>query len=48
MPANLPPQYGEAEKAYRPAGSPAEKLEALEPMPAAIPKHNEIGGGNQT
>jgi ribosome-interacting GTPase 1 len=39
MPANLPPQYFEAEKAYRRARSPAEKIEALETMLAVMPKH---------
>src|SRR5947208_2278603 len=32
VPANLPPQYLEAEKVYRQAKSAAEKLEALETM----------------
>ncbi len=39
MPANLPPQYFEAEKVYRQAKSPAEKIEALETMLAVMPKH---------
>jgi ribosome-interacting GTPase 1 len=39
MPANLPPQYYEAEKEYRRARTPAEKLEALETMLAIMPKH---------
>jgi ribosome-interacting GTPase 1 len=39
MPANLPPQYYEAEKAYRQARSPAEKAEALEAMLAIMPRH---------
>ena len=39
MPTNLPPQYFEAEKAYRQARSPAEKVEALETMLAVMPKH---------
>jgi ribosome-interacting GTPase 1 len=39
MPANLPPQYFEAEKAYRQARSVAEKIEALEMMLAVMPKH---------
>ena len=39
MPANLPPQYYEAEKAYRQARSAAEKAEALEVMLAIMPKH---------
>ena len=32
MPANLTPQYKEAEKRYRLAETPAEKLAALEEM----------------
>jgi uncharacterized protein len=39
MPANLPPAYHEAERVYRGAKSPAEKLEALETMLAVMPKH---------
>jgi len=39
MPANLPPQYFEAEKAYRLAKSAPEKVEALEQMLAIMPKH---------
>ncbi|UCF84682.1 MAG: TGS domain-containing protein [Desulfobacteraceae bacterium] len=39
MPANLPPQYFEAEKRYREAGNPAEKVEALEEMLTIMPKH---------
>ena len=39
MPANLPPQYYEAEKQYRQARSAAEKIEALETMLAIMPKH---------
>ncbi len=39
MPANLPPQYFEVEKKYREAKSEAEKLQALEEMLRAIPKH---------
>jgi uncharacterized protein len=39
MPANLPPQYNEAEKAYREAKTPAEKIEALEHMLAIMPHH---------
>lgn len=39
MPANLPPQYLEAEKRYREAKTPEAKLEALEEMLAVIPKH---------
>ena len=40
MPANLPPQYHEAEKIYRSAKTPEEKVEALEAMLAIMPKHN--------
>ncbi len=39
MPANLPPQYFEAEKVYRQAKTPEEKVEALESMLAIMPKH---------
>ncbi len=39
MPANLPPQYFEAEKIYRHAKTPDEKVEALETMLAIMPKH---------
>jgi small GTP-binding protein len=39
MPANLPPQYFEAEKVFREARSPAEKISALEEMLAIMPKH---------
>ncbi len=39
MPANLTPEYRNAEKEYRAAASPAEKLAALERMLATIPKH---------
>ncbi len=39
MPANLPPQYFEAEKRYRGAKTPQEKIEALEEMFALMPKH---------
>jgi uncharacterized protein len=39
MPANLPPQYYEAEKVYRHARTPSEKIEALETMLAIMPKH---------
>lgn len=39
MPANLPPQYFEAEKRFRTAKSPEEKIEALETMLAIMPKH---------
>ncbi|MGB9716211.1 MAG: TGS domain-containing protein [Thermodesulfovibrionales bacterium] len=39
MPANLPPEYFEAEKRYRQASTPAEKIFALEELIAKIPKH---------
>ncbi len=39
MPANLTPQYLEAEKRFREAKSTEEKLSALEEMLAVIPKH---------
>ncbi|MBI2847742.1 MAG: 50S ribosome-binding GTPase [Chloroflexi bacterium] len=39
MPANLPPQYFEAEKQFRQAKAPEEKIAALEEMLAIMPKH---------
>jgi len=39
MPANLPPQYFEAEKRYRAAKDPETKIEALQAMLAIMPKH---------
>jgi ribosome-interacting GTPase 1 len=39
MPANLPPMYFEAEKRYREAKTPEDKIEALEEMLAIMPKH---------
>lgn len=39
MPANLPPQYFEAEKEYKNAKSTAEKIAALEAMLAIMPHH---------
>lgn len=39
MPANLTPQYYEAERQYKQASSPQEKLDALKWMLAQIPKH---------
>ena len=39
MPANLTPQYLEAEAKFRAAETTEEKLEALEEMMAVIPKH---------
>jgi ribosome-interacting GTPase 1 len=39
MPANLPPQYFEAEKEYRLAKTTQEKMTALEAMLTIMPKH---------
>ncbi len=39
MPANLPPQYFDAERRYREAKTPEEKVEALEEMLVIMPKH---------
>jgi ribosome-interacting GTPase 1 len=39
MPANLPPQYFEAEKRFRSAKEPEEKIAALEEMLAIMPHH---------
>jgi len=39
MPANLPPQYFEAEKRFRLAKNPEEKIATLEEMLAIMPKH---------
>jgi len=39
MPANLPPQYFEAEKTFRLAKTTTEKIVALEEMLAIMPKH---------
>ena len=39
MPTNLPPQYFEAEKVFKQAKTPQEKIEALENMLAIMPKH---------
>lgn len=39
MPANLPPQYYEAEKEYRSARTPQAKVEALERMLSIMPHH---------
>ncbi|MBE0478466.1 50S ribosome-binding GTPase [Candidatus Aerophobetes bacterium] len=39
MPANLPPQYYEAERRYREAGSLEEKISLLQEMLAIMPKH---------
>ncbi len=39
MPANLTPQYHEAERRFREAQTPAEKIACLEEMARVIPKH---------
>ncbi len=39
MPANLTPQYLEADRRFRQAKTAAEKISALEDMLALIPKH---------
>ncbi len=39
MPANLTPEYLNAEQRYRQAASPQERLEALEEMLRTVPKH---------
>jgi hypothetical protein len=39
MPANLPPDYYDAEKRFRDAKNPAEKVAALEAMLAIMPHH---------
>jgi small GTP-binding protein len=39
MPANLPPQYYEAEEVYRNAKTPEEKIAALREMLSIMPKH---------
>ena len=39
MPTNLPPQYFEAEKRYKEARDPGEKVERLEELIGTIPKH---------
>jgi len=39
MPANLPPHYFDAEKRYRQARTPADKIAALEEMLRIMPKH---------
>ncbi|MGB7297123.1 MAG: hypothetical protein WBC70_16200, partial [Candidatus Aminicenantales bacterium] len=39
MPANLTPQYIEAERKFREAKTPQEKIKFLEEMMATIPKH---------
>jgi len=39
MPANLTPQYFEAERRFKSAATPEEKIQALEAMLAVMPKH---------
>lgn len=39
MPANLPPEYLNADKRFKQAGSPQEKITALEELIATVPKH---------
>lgn len=39
MPANLPPEYFEAEQRFKAAASPSEKVAALEALIATVPKH---------
>ncbi len=39
VPANLTPEYEKADRRYRQAGTDAEKLDALQEMLRAIPKH---------
>jgi ribosome-interacting GTPase 1 len=39
MPANLPPEYFDAEKRFKQAATPAEKISALEDLIATVPKH---------
>ncbi len=39
MPANLPPEYFEAERKFKQASTPAEKIGALEDLIATVPKH---------
>lgn len=48
MPANLPPEYYDAEKRYRDAKSPGDKIACIEDMLRIIPKHkgtDKIRGG---
>ena len=48
MPANLPPEYYDAEKRYRDAKSPSDKISCIEDMLRIIPKHkgtDKIRGG---
>ena len=39
MPANLPPEYFEAEKRFKEAATPQEKVVALEELISTVPKH---------
>lgn len=39
MPANLPPEYFEAEKKFKQATTPKEKVTALEELISTVPKH---------
>ena len=39
MPTNLPPDYANAEKRFRDAQTPAEKVACLEEMISIVPKH---------
>ncbi len=39
MPANLPPEYFGAEKRFKQASTPAEKIATLEDLIATVPKH---------
>lgn len=39
MPANLPPEYFDAEKRFKQAATSAEKISALEDLIATVPKH---------
>ena len=39
MPANLPPEYFEAEKSFKQASASTEKITALEDLISTIPKH---------
>ncbi|MCL0065094.1 50S ribosome-binding GTPase [Dehalococcoidia bacterium] len=44
MPANLTPQYFEAEKRYRSAETPDERIAALQEMLSVMPKHKGTDG----
>jgi hypothetical protein len=39
MPTNLPPEYSQAERLYKEATTPQEKIETLEDLISTIPKH---------